>query len=227
MGDPRKPKKKYNTPSHPWQKVRIEEDKIIAKEYGTKNRVEIWKHKTQLKDFRTQIKKLVAVNTPQSKKEIQLLIQKLVRLGILKEGAQTDDVLDLNLRNIMDRRLQTLVFKKGLARSMKQARQFIVHEHIMVNGKKVKSPSHLIRVEEESAIAFANDSKIKDEAHPERIKLTEQNNTEQNKEAKEDKKEKAKEQRRVKREEKKSRPAKKPKSEKKETEKDKIQLSEE
>ena len=40
MGDPRKLRKKYYPPSHPWQKIRIDEEKILMKDYGFKNKKE-------------------------------------------------------------------------------------------------------------------------------------------------------------------------------------------
>ena len=43
MGDPRKTRKKYDTPQHPWQKERMDQESVFLKEYGLKNKKEIWK----------------------------------------------------------------------------------------------------------------------------------------------------------------------------------------
>jgi len=59
MGDPRKIRKKYQTPSHPWIKSRIDEEKVLTREFGTKNKKEIWKMETVLKNFKTQSKHLI------------------------------------------------------------------------------------------------------------------------------------------------------------------------
>ncbi|MCX8147636.1 MAG: 30S ribosomal protein S4, partial [Candidatus Woesearchaeota archaeon] len=81
-----------------------------------------------LKNFKDQAKNLIALSTPQAEKEKRQLIDKLKRYGLLKEDVQTlDPILDITLRDILERRLQTQVYKKGLARSINQARQFIVH----------------------------------------------------------------------------------------------------
>jgi len=171
MGDPKKPKKKYSTPTHPWEKTRIEEEKILVKEYGIKNKKELWKLESKLKNFKDQIKKLVSLTDEQAEKEKVQLMKKLHSLGLIKENAQPGDVLGLSLRDIMERRLQTIVFKKGLARSIKQSRQFIVHGHIFVGDKKVTVPNYLVKVTDESSLSFDPKSSLSDKMHPERIEL--------------------------------------------------------
>ena len=170
MGDPRKQRSKFSTPVHPWQKERIDEEKELIKEYGFKNKQEIWKMGSLLRNFSNQAKKLSALKTEQNEKEKIQLLNKLKSLGLLQEAADLDDVLELSLKDISERRLQSVVFRKGLARSMKQARQFITHEHISVSGKKISSPSFLVSKDQEGQIGFAPDSDLTDEMHPERIK---------------------------------------------------------
>ncbi len=168
MGDPRKIRRKYNTPSHPWEKERIEEERILKKEYSFKNKKEIWKMKSELKTYLDQAKKLVATKTDQAEKEKKQMFGKLQRLGLLKDKQTIDDVLSLTLRDILERRLQTVIYKKGLARSTKQARQFITHQHIMIGDKKISSPSYLVSVSEEPLISFHSGSTLSDPEHPER-----------------------------------------------------------
>jgi len=168
MGHPKKPKKKYSKPSHPWEKERIEEEKALMIEYGFKNKREMWKVKSMLKKFLEQAKRLSALRTEQAEKEKELLLKKLKRLGILNEKANLNDILNLTFKDIAERRLQTLVFRKGLARSVKQARQFIVHRHIVVDGKKITSPSYIVPVSEEDKISFSPKSPLSSEDHPER-----------------------------------------------------------
>jgi len=77
-------------------------------------------------------------------------------------------VLGLTINDVLDRRLETVVFKKGFARTCKQARQFILHGHVLVGGKKLTSPSHLVTVDEEARIEFMPTSSLADPEHPER-----------------------------------------------------------
>jgi small subunit ribosomal protein S4 len=168
MGDPRRARKKYQTPSHPWQKKRIEEEKELVKEFGFKNKKEIWKLHTWLRQIQRFIKKTVTSTSQQILMERKMLLDKLHSYNLISENATLDDVLSLTLRDVLNRRLQTLVFKKGMARTMKQARQYIVHRHVMVNGKIITSPNHLVRASEDSLISFYPTSSLNDPEHPER-----------------------------------------------------------
>jgi len=168
MGDPKKLKKKYSTPSHPWQKARIEAEIVLKKEYGLKNKKEIWIMDSLLKNFKKQVKKLYTMTGNQVEKEKEQLQIKLSSLGLIDSKAPLDAILGLETRSIMDRRLQTIVVKRNLAKSVSQARQFIVHRHITVNGKKITAPSYLVKVIEESNISFIPSSALSDPNHPER-----------------------------------------------------------
>lgn len=169
MGDPRKIRKKYQTPGHPWQKARIESEKIITKEYGTKNKREIWKMESTLRAFSNRAKRLIVAKTVQAEIEKKQLIAKLQALGLVPPEAGLDNVLDLALRDIMERRLQTLIYKKSLAKTVNQARQFIIHGHVTVGDRKITSPSYLVSVKEEGMIGFSKGSLLNDPEHPARI----------------------------------------------------------
>jgi len=171
MGDPKKLKKKYSTPAHPWDKANIDANRIIRKEYGLKIRKEVLIGESFLKKYKNIAKNLIASQTEQGKKEKKQMMDKLNRLGLLSVNAELDDVLSLEIKDILERRLQSLVFRKGLARTMTQARQFIVHRHITVSGKEITSPSYLVSTEEEAAMAFKAKSSLFDEEHPERVDL--------------------------------------------------------
>ena len=136
MGDPRKKRRKYSTPKHPWQSERLEKEKILLENYALKNKKEIWKMQAVLKKYTGQAKKLVSLKTEQGKKEKEQMINKLFRLGLVKKDADIDDVLGLTIENILDRRLQTLVYKRNMVNTPKQARQFVVHGHVFINDKK-------------------------------------------------------------------------------------------
>lgn len=169
MGDPRKIRNKFQTPMHPWQKDRLEMESPLVKQYGLKNKKEIWKVGSKLKNYKDNAKSLVALTGAQAEKEKTQLLSKLNSYGILSSG-ELDDILGLKLEQILDRRLQTIVFKKGLARSVKQARQMITHKQIVVNGKKITAPGHLVKVADEESIQFSPSSKFNNPDHPERVK---------------------------------------------------------
>lgn len=90
----------------------------------------------------------------EGEKKASSLIKKLAKLGIVSENAKLDDILSLSVENFLDRRLQTIVFKKGLARTIKQARQLITHGFIAINGKKVTVPSYMVSSAEEKQIGY-------------------------------------------------------------------------
>ncbi len=169
MGDPRRQRKKYSTPSHPWQKERIKEEKSIIKKYGLKNKKELWKMESKLKKFTTQAKRLITEKGEQAEREKEQLLSKISALGLVPEKFDLTAVLGITLKDIMNRRLQTLVYKKNLAKSLKQARQFIAHNHITVKGRKVTSPSYLVTKDGEEAVSFSSLSKLSSEKHPERV----------------------------------------------------------
>ncbi len=168
MGDPRKIRGKYQGPRHPWNKERIEEEKKLLREYGLTNKKELWKAQSKLTNFKDMTKKLIAQTSEQSEKELGELFTRLKKIGLLSVDGAADDVLGLGTSQILDRRLQTVVFKKGLARSVKQARQFITHGHIVIGGKKVTVPGYIVPVSEEHDIGFLQGSSLFSEDHPER-----------------------------------------------------------
>ncbi|MBU0535452.1 MAG: 30S ribosomal protein S4 [Nanoarchaeota archaeon] len=169
MGDPKKTRKKYETPPHPWKKDRIEEERVLVREYGMSNKKEVYKMRSMLKNFKDQAKNLIALKTAQGEKEKKQILIKLNKLGLMAESSTVDPILDLTLRDVLERRLQTQVYKKNLAKTMKQARQFIVHGHITIGPKRMTSPSYLVSTEEETQLNFAQSSKINNIDHPERF----------------------------------------------------------
>jgi|GEM_PF-54415 len=169
MGDPKKIRKKYSTPMHPWIGSRIEEERAFRKEYGLGNKKEIWKMMSQLTDFKDRAKKLIARQDAQGEKEREQLLARMARLGLIQKDASFDDILGMSVRNVMERRLQSILVRKHLARTHKQARQMITHRHVLINGQVVTSPGHIITLDEESTIAFAPRSAFANESHPERL----------------------------------------------------------
>jgi small subunit ribosomal protein S4 len=142
-------KKKYEKPVRKWDKARIEKEKELLKKFGLRRKKEIWRAEALLRKFRRLARKLIA--TP-NKDEEKILIKKLSSLGILKEDSNVNDVLRLNIEDILKRRLQTIVVEKGLANSIKQARQFIVHGKVKIGERKIVYPSYLVKIDEEDKI---------------------------------------------------------------------------
>ena len=167
MGDPKKARKKYSKPLQPWQKERIEEENPFVKKYGLKNKKELWKASSLLKKITRQAKKLVSLKNQQAEKEKKQLLSRLQRLGLLPLDSKYEEILNLKLNDILERRLQTFIFKLGFSRTVKQARQFITHHHVFINNKKVASPSYIVSQKEESLITFAPSSQFNNEDHPE------------------------------------------------------------
>jgi small subunit ribosomal protein S4 len=169
MGQTKRIRKKYQTPSHPWQRERILEEKDILREYGLGNKKEVWKSTSKLRSARNQVKKIIAnIRSEQALKEKEQLMEKMLKYGIITKDSKMEDILDLKVKDFLERRLQTLVLRKGLARSTKQARQFITHGHIIVDGKKVTAPSFFVSKYHESKIIFNPSSSVSKSDHPER-----------------------------------------------------------
>ena len=168
MGDIRKTRKKYQKPNHPWNKQRIDDERALSRDYGLTNKKELWKAETILKGFKDQIKSFPSMSEENREHQKTLLRARLNKLGLITQQTELGEVLGFTTEKILERRLQTIVHKKGLARSAKQARQFIIHEHILVNGKKVNAPSYLVLKDEEAAIEFSTRSSLAKEDHPER-----------------------------------------------------------
>ncbi|MGQ9719957.1 MAG: 30S ribosomal protein S4 [Candidatus Jordarchaeum sp.] len=172
MGDPKRQKKKFRTPRHPWQKDRIHNELILVGKYGLRNKREIWRANTMLRGFRNQARRCLALPEEEEEKARSLLVGRLHRLGILPLDASLDDVLLLAIEDLLNRRLQTLVHKHGLSTSIYHARQLITHGHIAVDGRRVTSPGYLVPGEEEELISFASSSPLSDPNHPERIQTS-------------------------------------------------------
>ena len=99
-----------------------------------------------LRKYREASRNLLAhVAYGQRPKEADEVLDRLKRLGLLKEGGDLDAILSLRVPDILERRLQTQVYRQGLAHTMRQARQFITHGHIQVSGRRVTVPSYLVR----------------------------------------------------------------------------------
>lgn len=154
MGDPKKPRKTWSSPRHPWRREILMEESRLLGVYGLRNKRELWKAASIVRYFRHRARALLAAPPEVREREEKTLIGKLIKLGLLKEGAKLDNILDLRVEDLLERRLQTLVYKKGLARTIYEARQLIVHGHIAIRGRRIRSPGYLVTVDEEPYISY-------------------------------------------------------------------------
>ena len=166
MGDPKKQRKKFETPRFPWRIDVLETELKLLGQYGLRNKREMWRHKTLLSKYRGIARSLLGMPVEERRKRGKQFLDRLNRLGILPETAVLDDVLVLSLEDILERRLQTLVFQKGLAKSIHQARQLITHGHVAIAGRRVSSPSYLVLRDEEAKITYAPNSPLSTPNHP-------------------------------------------------------------
>ncbi|RLI42638.1 30S ribosomal protein S4 [Candidatus Bathyarchaeota archaeon] len=172
MGDPKKQRKKYEAPRFPWRTDVLQEELKLLGQYGLRNKRELWRHKTTLSKFRGTARSLLGKSVEEREKMEKELLTKLKKLGILRETAVLDDVLDLGIEDILERRLQTIVFRKGLAKSIHQARQLITHGHIAIGNRRVTVPSYLVAKKEENQITYASKSPLTNPSHPIRQTIT-------------------------------------------------------
>jgi small subunit ribosomal protein S4 len=172
MGDPKKQRKKYETPRFRWRKDILQEELKLLGQYGLRNKHELWRHKTMLSKTRGIARSLIG-KTPEerTKMENELLVR-LKKRGVLDETAVLDNVLDLSIEDLLERRLQTIVFRKGLTRTIFQSRQLITHGHVNIGNRRVTVPSYIVSKEEESQVVYSPQSTLVKETHPLRQALT-------------------------------------------------------
>jgi len=134
-----------------WDRARIEAEKKIEQSYGLRRKKELWRAESILRNYRGIARGLAA---SKDKEKEKILIAKLAKMGLLSLTASLDDVLALTVENLLERRLQTLAYRKGLAKTAKEARQMIVHGHVAVNEKRVVWPGMLVMLDDESRIKY-------------------------------------------------------------------------
>ncbi len=153
MGDPKKPKKTYSTPRNPWDRATLQRELELIGKYGLKNKRELWKASTIVSDIRRQARMLLGTHEEIRREQEKMLITRLYQMGLLEEGElNLDSILNLTVEDLLERRLQTMVLKKGIAKTIHQARQLVVHKKIMIGDRVVNRPGYLVGREEENLI---------------------------------------------------------------------------
>ena len=142
-------RRRFKRPKRPYDNDQLEEGKTLKKTYGLRRKKEIWIAQNIVRGFRQRARELTAVHDPEQEK---VLLTRLAKLGLLADDSTLDDVLGLTVEHVLDRRLQTLVMKKGFAKTPLQSRQSIVHGQVSIGIHAITFPSYLVPVKEEDAI---------------------------------------------------------------------------
>jgi small subunit ribosomal protein S4 len=153
--------KKYSKPKRPFDKERLIEEEEIKKEFGLKNKKEIWRSESKIKLIREKAKRLISSSEGEQKK----LFDNLKKIGLNVESIA--DILSLNKKDYLERRLQSIVKKKKMSTTIKGARQLITHKKIIVGRNVVDSPSYIVPIKLEDQISLKNSTKEPKEKHQE------------------------------------------------------------
>ncbi len=161
MGDPKKIRKKYDKPKRPWDKSRIVLEKDLLLKYGLVSKKELRIMEGIIGKKRATVKNLLTAPQEVAEKGRQELVSSLNKIGLVSKDATFTDILGLTVQDILERRLQTIVYRMGLATTVKQARQFITHGLIVINGRRITIPSYIVTSDEEKAIGYFGNKKPK------------------------------------------------------------------
>ena len=160
MGDPKYPRKVWRKPKRPLNyELKMDELQTLGT-FGLRTKRELWKAHTELSRVRQQARSLLALTQEARAEKEPILLKSLSRIGLVSENASLDDVLNLKPTDLLARRLQTIVSKKLGFKTPYQARQAVIHGHIMVGDRKVDIPSYTVTVAEEDSVKFSPESKI-------------------------------------------------------------------
>jgi len=160
MGDPKYPRKSWRKPKRPLNyDLKMEELKTLGT-FGLRTKKELWKAHTKLSSVRHQARSLLALQQDIREEKEPILMKSLARVGLVSNEATLDDVLNLEVNDLLTRRLQTLVHKKFGFQTPYQARQAVVHGHIMIGDRIINIPSYTVTTDEEEQIQFTPESKF-------------------------------------------------------------------
>ena len=160
MGDPKYPRRVWRKPKRPLNyELKMDELKTLGT-FGLRTKRELWKAHTELSRVRHQARSLLALRQEVRAEKEPILMKSLARVGLVSGDSTLDDVLNLNVDDLLSRRFQTLVTKKLGFKTPYQARQAVIHGHVMIGDRKIDIPSYIVTVEEEDSIHFTPESKI-------------------------------------------------------------------
>ncbi|HET8856949.1 MAG TPA: 30S ribosomal protein S4 [Nitrososphaeraceae archaeon] len=154
MGDPKKSRKTFRRPRQIWTTEQLSSELYLIGSYGLRSKSELWKAQTKVADIRNQARELLALTVEARQVQETKLLNYLHKLGLVKESATLDDVLNLKLEDILERRLQTIIMKKGVSKSPQQSRQLVVHGHVSIGERVINIPGYMVRKDEEPTIVL-------------------------------------------------------------------------
>ncbi len=152
MGDPKKSKKSYHRPRSIWTKDQLNSELFLLGSYGLRSKRELWKAQTEIARLRNQARSLLALTTEARHDKEQKLLLYLQRIGLANETSTLDDVLNLKIEDILERRLQTIVMKRGNLKSPYNARQMVSHGHVKIGDRIINRPGYIVKKQEELQI---------------------------------------------------------------------------
>lgn len=164
MGDPKKARKTFTRPRSPWRADQLAQELYLLGTFGLRNKRELWKAQTNLSSVRKQARTLLAATEQVRLREEKKLLDSLRRKGLVGEGASLDDILGLTVEDVLARRLQTMVFKKGMALSPLHSRQLIVHGHIAIGDRLITIPGYGVGQEDQGRIMLVSKAEPKEPA---------------------------------------------------------------
>jgi len=160
MGDPKTSRKIWKKPKRPLNyDLKMDELKTLGT-FGLKTKQELWKTQTELSRVRLQARSLLALRQEDRKRKEPILIESLTKIGLVDQSSTLDDVLNLQVNDLLSRRLQTIAQRKLFFKTPYQARQAITHGHIMIGDNVVTIPSYIVKTEEEAKIHLTSESRF-------------------------------------------------------------------
>ena len=160
MGDPKTSRRVWQKPKRPLNYDLIMDELKTLGTFGLKTKRELWKTQTELSRVRLQARSLLALRQDQRERKEPILMQSLSKIGLVNEDSTLDDVLNLQVTDLLSRRLQTIAQRKLYFKTPYQARQAIVHGHIMIRDSVVTIPSYIVKSEEEAKIHLIPESRF-------------------------------------------------------------------
>ena len=160
MGDPKTPRKVWNKPKRPLNYDLMMDELKTLGTFGLKTKRELWKTQTELSRVRFQARSILALRQEDRRRKEPILIQSLSKIGLVDQNSTLDDVLNLQVTDFLSRRLQTIAQRKLYFKTPYQARQAIVHGHIMIGDYVVTIPSYVVKTEEETKIHLISESRF-------------------------------------------------------------------
>ena len=158
MGDPKTSRRVWQKPKRPLNYDLMMDELKTLGTFGLKTKRELWKTQTELSRVRLQARSLLALRQDERERKEPILMQSLSKIGLVNEDSTLDDVLNLQVTDLLSRRLQTIAQRKLYFKTPYQSRQAIVHGHIMIGDSVVTIPSYIVKTEEEAKIHLIPES---------------------------------------------------------------------